>query len=299
LPKNLPLIAAPFRPEEVPMPKHREEFALPLPLPDALAACRAALAGPGWTVAAQGADRLTCREIAQMVSWGNPATVEVALAATANGGTRVALAGSNGGFGPIQSNHLKGRLAALREAIEQAAARPAGPQTFSRGVVVNGERVSDETLAGLEAQHGLRVGDGDYWYDKVSGAWGSRGGPARGFVPPGMPLGGPLRQDASGGGTGVVINGRELHPLDVMALRQLVQMVLPGRWWTDAAGNFGWEGGPVLGNLWALYWQARGGGGGGGDGTRGGTWGTSMLNTDASGQGYFNGTDMFGKSYTA
>jgi len=24
-----------------------------------------------------------------------------------------------------------------------------------------------------------------------------------------------------------------------------------------------------------------------------------MLNTDASGQGYFNGTDMFGKSYTA
>jgi hypothetical protein len=32
---------------------------------------------------------------------------------------------------------------------------------------------------------------------------------------------GPLQADASGGGTSVFVNGRELHPYDVMALRQL------------------------------------------------------------------------------
>ena len=53
-----------------------------------------------------------------------------------------------------------------------------------------------------------------------------------------MPLAGPLPADASGGGQGrltaVFINGRELHPSDVMALRQYGP-VIPGR--------YGWDGG--------------------------------------------------------
>jgi hypothetical protein len=41
----------------------------------------------------------------------------------------------------------------------------------------------------------------------------------------------------------VFINGRQLHMMDVAALMQITQ-VYQGRWWVDAQGNFGAEGGP-------------------------------------------------------
>src|SRR4051812_6302335 len=60
---------------------------------------------------------------------------------------------------------------------------------------------------------------GRYWYDPMSGGAGVMGGPAAAYLGPGLALGGPLPANASGGGdgriTGVFINGRELHPLDV------------------------------------------------------------------------------------
>ncbi len=272
------------------MSKHAETFVLPVPIPDALRACQTALAGPGWTVSAQGSDRLTAREVPQPVSWGNPVTVEVALAA-ADGQTRVSLSGANGGFGPIQTNHVKGRLGELRRAIEAAAVRPVLPETFTRALRVNGERISDETLHQLAQQYGLQVADGNFWYDKVSGAWGQWGGPAQGFLRAGLPLGGPLPREASGGATRVVINGRELHPLDVLGLQRLVGVVLPGRWWTDAAGNFGMEGGPVLGNLWQVYRQLHGAGMG--------AAGSGLITADGSGTPMYDSTDMFGNYYSA
>ena len=120
-----------------------------------------------------------------------------------------------------------------------------------------------EGLARLEAAAGATIPDGDYWYDARCGAWGQAGGPAQGFLPPDLDLAGPLRLDASGGGTPVVINGRALHPVDVLGLNQLLIRVgstcLPGRWFCDAAGNLGPEGGLPLVNLQQL---AMGGGGG-------------------------------------
>src|SRR6185436_15666628 len=104
-----------------------------------------------------------------------------------------------------------------------------------------------------------RIPDGRYWYDRVSGAWGLEGGPCAGFVLPGQTIGGELRADASGGNTGVFINGRELHRLDVMALQQFTP-VRQGRFWVDAQGNFGYEGGPYAGNLVQII-AASGGGG--------------------------------------
>ena len=108
------------------------------------------------------------------------------------------------------------------------------------------------TLERLERGVG-RLDDGAYWYDPRTGASGRWGGPTLAFLPPGLSLGGPLPADASGGGqgtlTGVFVNGRELHPLDVLGLQQLIGQVWPGRWWVDAQGNYGLEGGPALGNL--------------------------------------------------
>ena len=89
-----------------------------------------------------------------------------------------------------------------------------------------------------------------------------------GLMPAGLALGGPMPANASGGGSGTLtnvwVNGRELHPYDVMQLQQLVGQVYQGRWWVDAQGNFGQEGGAALGNLYALS-QQRSNSGGGGD----------------------------------
>jgi len=123
------------------------------------------------------------------------------------------------------------------------------------------------TLERLERGVG-RLDDGAYWYDPRTGASGRWGGPALAFLPPGLELGGALPADASGGGsgtlTGVFVNGRELHPLDVLGLQQLIGQVWPGRWWVDAQGNYGLEGGPPLGNLVVLARAHRSASSGGG-----------------------------------
>src|SRR5262249_37557457 len=105
----------------------------------------------------------------------------------------------------------------------------------------------------LEALSRTRLPDGAYWYDQLSGASGRWGAPAAILLLPGLPLGGRLPASASGGGsgrvTGIFVNGRELHPQDVRALIMLYGQAWPGRWWVDALGNFGPEGGPPIGNL--------------------------------------------------
>src|SRR5690606_8015417 len=113
-----------------------------------------------------------------------------------------------------------------------AAATPAqtrgsssAPSGAARSVTVNGQRLSAEALALVEQTYRVRIVDADYWYDNLSGAWGIMGGPTRGFIYSGLPLGGPLAANASGGGTGVFVNGRELHPLDVSGLRRCTQVM--------------------------------------------------------------------------
>ncbi|MGH8682230.1 MAG: hypothetical protein ACREVS_17945 [Burkholderiales bacterium] len=137
-------------------------------------------------------------------------------------------------------------------------------------VVVNGVRLRDEEVAELERLAGVKrapLRDGTYWYDPVSGAWGAHSGPTLGFRRAGLAVGGPLRPGASNGHTGVFVNGRELHRLDVLALERLGQAWL-GRYWLDALGNFGREGGSMLGNL------VRPGEPRASEGTRGGAWAT-------------------------
>ena len=70
---------------------------------------------------------------------------------------------------------------------------PAPPAESRRRVVVNGTRVTDARLAEIENHYGMRIADGDYWYDRVSGAAGPAGGPTLTFVVPGLDLGGPLQ----------------------------------------------------------------------------------------------------------
>ena len=140
-----------------------------------------------------------------------------------------------------------------------AALLVGGAVHAQQGVVVNGVALDPQTLGQLQRAYGA-ITPGRYWYDPVSGLWGRDRGPTAGQIAPGLRLGGPLRRDASGGGTGVFVNGRELPPADVAQLRQLYGTVNPGRYWLNAQGIGGYEGGPAQFNLPAAAAQ-RGSGG--------------------------------------
>lgn len=126
----------------------------------------------------------------------------------------------------------------------------------------NGQQLDDagrRTLSQIEAHIGA-VPPGRYWYDPASGGAGVWGGPASAYLGPGLALGGPLPAQASGGGsgrvTGVFVNGRELHVVDVHGLGRVLP-VQRGRYWWDAAGNVGREGEPMLFNFYWLLQQQR------------------------------------------
>jgi hypothetical protein len=164
-----------------------------------------------------------------------------------------------------QPDHASGQTLVLQRqpagAKEIAGAPSPAPAAPAREVVINRQRLSTERLHALESLYRTHVPDGRYWYDARCGAWGVEGGPTAGFLPPNLDLPGPMPPDVSGGGTGVFINGREVHVQDQMALVRLFGMAPPGRYWLDALGNLGVEGGPALVNLMQATQQAGGGGG--------------------------------------
>jgi hypothetical protein len=131
-----------------------------------------------------------------------------------------------------------------------------GSVAAADAITVNGQALSQAEQENLHKRLGAKPLPGSWWYDATSGAFGSEGGATAGFLPAGLNLGGRLRADASGGGDGrhggVFINGRELHPVDVQGLVILIGQVVPGRYWVKANGDFGYEGGGALGNLWQL-----------------------------------------------
>lgn len=117
-------------------------------------------------------------------------------------------------------------------------------------VFINGVKVPQETLGALERAYGVPIQPGRYWYDKQSGLWGVEGLPLGGQIAQNLDLGGPLKADASKGDTGVFINGREL-PIEEVAVLQQLGPVIPGRYWMNAQGVGGVEGGPAIFNIGA------------------------------------------------
>jgi hypothetical protein len=133
------------------------------------------------------------------------------------------------------------------------ATAPALAQGRDSAVVVNGVALAPNVLTALQQRYQTQIPAGRYWYDRVSGVWGRDGGPAGGQIAPGLALGGALRPDASRGDTGVFVNGRELHRRDVQAVERCIQSrAVPGRYWVEASGIGGHEGGPPTFDLAAL-----------------------------------------------
>ena len=119
--------------------------------------------------------------------------------------------------------------------------------------------LSDIEVEEAQRAYGIRIPDADYWYDPILGAWGVIGSPTLGFIAPGLSLGGALPADASGKGTSIFVNGRELHRLDIAALHRITGPIAPGRYFITAHGLAGFEGGPAQWNLAALAAQSASG----------------------------------------
>jgi hypothetical protein len=149
-------------------------------------------------------------------------------------------------------------------------ATTAGSPALAQGeVIVNAQALDKETIAQLQQIYPVPIAPGRYWYDALSGVYGVEGRPASGQMWPGLKLGGPLRADASRGTTPVFINGRQLTEGEVLYIALGCQSpVIPGRYWVNAFGIGGFEGGPAMFNL--AQCGARSGQGGGGSRTK--TW---------------------------
>jgi len=155
------------------------------------------------------------------------------------------------------------RMTFARSATASAAGKPVNVAAPGNdAVLINGTKLGPADLTRVQSAYRIRIPPGDYWYDKVLGAWGGRGGPTMGFITPGLDLGGALQANASGGGTQVFVNGRALHPYDLLALQQITGPILPGRYFITADGLAGLQGGPPLWNLAALAAQSQPQGGG-------------------------------------
>lgn len=157
----------------------------------------------------------------------------------------------------------KPRTDTMKELVFFAPASGAGEgmnrAADKRGVRVNGVEIPDAEMAALERKYHQRIPPGDYWYDKRCGAWGMQGGPTLGLTVAGINIGGPMRRDASNGHTGVIVNGRELHLIDVLSLERAGIQAVRGKWWVNANGDFGLEGNPFpLGNLVRIANQTSG-----------------------------------------
>jgi hypothetical protein len=128
-------------------------------------------------------------------------------------------------------------------------------------VVVNGEALSPQVVRSLEMQYRTALQPGRFWYDSVSGLWGREGGPSQGQIHAGLNLGGPLAADASVQSrrdkTFVYVNGREIHPQELTYLQGLFGTVTPARYWLNAQGIGGFEGGPPQFDLRAAAMAAR------------------------------------------
>jgi hypothetical protein len=133
-------------------------------------------------------------------------------------------------------------------------------------VIINGSRLDQRHLDEFVQRYGVAPVPGSYWYDARSGLWGFAGQAAAGFLLPGHDFGA-LAVKASNGNTSIFLNGREMPQTEVLLFSSLVGAILPGRYWLDGQGNYGYEGMPIAaGNLYAMAAASVYGGGGGGSG---------------------------------
>jgi len=180
----------------------------------------------------------------------------------------------------------RGRAAQAASSGTAAMKSPADQAPAAGVVNINGLALTQRHQDEFVQRYGVAPVPGSYWYDAQSGLWGLAGQAAAGFLLPGHDYG-TLAADASNGRTNIFLNGREMPQSEVLVFGALVGVILPGRYWLDGQGNFGYEGMPIpAGNLYVMAAANAGayggGGGGGGDNFWSSRFGRGNSNADNS-----------------
>ncbi len=117
------------------------------------------------------------------------------------------------------------------------------------GVYVNGRQLTYQQVNALSQYYQVKIAQGRYWYDQTCGLWGYEGAAASGVMHANLDFGAPMRSNASAGRTGVFLNGRQLNHQELRYWQQFTGYIQPGRYWLDANGYAGPEGGYATINL--------------------------------------------------
>ena len=134
------------------MPKYEDELVLDLSSEASWEACREGVTSLGWALQGEGEGYLACKEVGNPAPWvsGHWAVqVEIVVTAEPSGSTRVAIYGSNWGWGPIQSNHVRDQVTKLRSRIDSIAGKRAASGRGQARQAVSSEL---EKLGQLHAQ---------------------------------------------------------------------------------------------------------------------------------------------------
>lgn len=136
-----------------------------------------------------------------------------------------------------------------------ALAAPAGAQ-----ITLNGVHVDPDTARLLTEQYEVPE-RGAFWYDPASGLIGTMGQPPAKQIAPGESRYGTPARDASGGLSGVIVNGRALSLKEERALEHLYTMMVEGdyRMGPDLQMSKSYPGAPAFdfGKAWNAYFEAR------------------------------------------
>ena len=101
------------------MSRHQDSFPLPCPPQTAKQVCAYAIPAVGLTIDRDLGYGFVCSEKLQVgFTW--PVTLNVIVNQTSAGTSQIDISGSNFGFGPIQSTHVRDRVFGLRRRIEQS-----------------------------------------------------------------------------------------------------------------------------------------------------------------------------------
>lgn len=104
------------------MSRHEESFQIPLPPEHAKTLCGQVIASLGLPFSDLGYG-YSCAETFKFgFTW--PVTMSVIINYGDQGMSRITIGGTNFGFGPIQSSHVRGKVLALRQRIEQMVPQP-------------------------------------------------------------------------------------------------------------------------------------------------------------------------------
>ncbi|CAM6091890.1 unnamed protein product [Calypogeia fissa] len=136
--------------------------------------------------------------------------------------------------GPEQlDEHRQGSTRAVKDYINikkrvNQLRKNRSDREYRRKVVVNGVPIKDVDVKKAEELAGP-IHPGSYWYDIQAGFWGLEPGPCLGMIPPCiLQLNAPMSGACSGGSTGILVNGRELHQKDLERLSSRGLPTAPG-----------------------------------------------------------------------